>query len=247
MHLGIYRVTPDSLLDDGEITPPKAKKPEKPMLRASHSRGVLFVGKQASIDIASVVCFKKSMVCRSVYCRILLNPVPTNAMDNKMKEMKNCPFCQEQVPKAAIICKFCQFDTTANYTFCQKCAELIKSVATICKHCQQPVQPSPDDPAGAGVRSPKRPWGDDDGLIMPIPPMERSKDCRIGASISKLKPFQGGDYGSGVRAQVFEVIVRQAIAGAPWREICAGPMAVNNISEAEVEAEVKRRRGGLFS
>lgn len=54
-----------------------------------------------------------------------------------------------------------------------------------------------------------------------------------------------GSYGSGVRAQVFEVIVRQALAGAPWREICAGPMQVNNISPDEVEAEVKRRQALL--
>jgi hypothetical protein len=54
-----------------------------------------------------------------------------------------------------------------------------------------------------------------------------------------------GSYGSGVRAQVFEVIVRQALAGAPWKEICAGPMQVNNISPEEVEAEVKRRQALL--
>lgn len=54
-----------------------------------------------------------------------------------------------------------------------------------------------------------------------------------------------GSYGSGVRAQVFEVIVRQALAGAHWREICAGPMQVNNISPEEVEAEVKRRQALL--
>ena len=54
-----------------------------------------------------------------------------------------------------------------------------------------------------------------------------------------------GSYGSGVRAQVFEVIVRQALAGAPWKEICAGPMQVNNISSEEVEAEVKRRQALL--
>lgn len=51
-----------------------------------------------------------------------------------------------------------------------------------------------------------------------------------------------GAYGSGVRGQVFEVIVRQAMAGAPWRQICEGPMAVNKISVAEVLAEVDRRR-----
>jgi hypothetical protein len=60
-------------------------------------------------------------------------------------------------------------------------------------------------------------------------------------------PFSSGpgSYGSGVRAQVFEVIVRQALAGAPWREICSGPMQVNNISPDEVEAEVKRRQALL--
>lgn len=54
-----------------------------------------------------------------------------------------------------------------------------------------------------------------------------------------------GSYGSGVRAQVFEVIVRQALAGAPWREICAGPMQVNNITPEEVETEVKHRQAIL--
>jgi hypothetical protein len=59
-------------------------------------------------------------------------------------------------------------------------------------------------------------------------------------------PYAGaGSYGSGVRAQVFEVIVRQALAGAPWKEICAGPMQVNNISADEVEGEVKRRQALL--
>ena len=52
-----------------------------------------------------------------------------------------------------------------------------------------------------------------------------------------------GNYGAGVRSQVLEVVVRQAIAGAPWREICAGPMKVNNISEQDVE-EILRKRGG---
>lgn len=53
------------------------------------------------------------------------------------------------------------------------------------------------------------------------------------------------DYSAGVRQQVFEVIVRQAMAGAPWREMCAGPMAVNNINDDEIMAEVERRRKTL--
>lgn len=48
-------------------------------------------------------------------------------------------------------------------------------------------------------------------------------------------------YGTRVRAQVFEVIVRQAVAGAPWREICEGPMRVNGISCDEVEEEMQHR------
>ncbi len=44
-----------------------------------------------------------------------------------------------------------------------------------------------------------------------------------------------------IKAQVFEVIVRQAMAGAPWREICAGPMAANGITADAVQAEVERR------
>lgn len=54
-----------------------------------------------------------------------------------------------------------------------------------------------------------------------------------------------GAYTEGVRQQVFEVIVRQAMAGAPWRKICAGAMATNNVDEAEVLAEVERRRKAL--
>ena len=36
--------------------------------------------------------------------------------------------------------------------------------------------------------------------------------------------------GSRIREQVLEVIVRQALAGAPWREITAGPMSANRIT-----------------
>ncbi len=56
--------------------------------------------------------------------------------------------------------------------------------------------------------------------------------------------FKFGTYGKGVREHVFEVVVRQALKGADWREICAGPMMVNRIFAEEVEAEVRRRKGG---
>ena len=47
----------------------------------------------------------------------------------------------------------------------------------------------------------------------------------------------------GVAKDAFEVIVRQALAGAPWQEICAGPMTMHGITVEEVEAEVLRRGG----
>lgn len=43
------------------------------------------------------------------------------------------------------------------------------------------------------------------------------------------------------RQKIFEVIVRQAIGGAPWRDICRGPMQANKITEDEIIAEVKAR------
>lgn len=45
---------------------------------------------------------------------------------------------------------------------------------------------------------------------------------------------------TGVRAQVFEVIVRQVIAGAPWQAL-AGPMQINKITRAEVLEEIANR------
>jgi hypothetical protein len=61
---------------------------------------------------------------------------------------------------------------------------------------------------------------------------------------SSLPANSHAPFGSSVRAQVFEVVVRQAVAGAPWRLICAGPMKVNNITEDMVEEELKRRKNG---
>lgn len=45
-----------------------------------------------------------------------------------------------------------------------------------------------------------------------------------------------------IREQILEIIVRQALAGAPWREICKGPMEVNDISVEEVELNVLYRQ-----
>jgi hypothetical protein len=84
---------------------------------------------------------------------------------------------------------------------------------------------------------------------MPAPqPTQPAPQATPRPTLPNATPYAGGQsgsYGMGVRQQVFEVIVRQALAGAPWREICDGPMKVNNISPEEVEAEVKRRQSLL--
>jgi len=57
------------------------------------------------------------------------------------------------------------------------------------------------------------------------------------AALSAFVPYR-----TGVRQQVFEVIVRQAMAGAPWQDICRGPLEVNEISEEEILVELERRK-----
>ena len=54
-------------------------------------------------------------------------------------------------------------------------------------------------------------------------------------------------YTPGMRGPVFEVIVRQAMSNAEWRETCAVPMHTFRIMPEEVEAEVYRRIHGYFS
>jgi hypothetical protein len=48
-------------------------------------------------------------------------------------------------------------------------------------------------------------------------------------------------YGAGIRKQVFELVVQQALNGASWRDVCATHMKLNLISPQEVEQEVQRR------
>ena len=64
-----------------------------------------------------------------------------------------------------------------------------------------------------------------------------------GVAVSAASAVSGASgYSSGIRAQVLEVIVRQAAAGAPWKELCARPMEVNGITPAEVEDILKKRQ-----
>jgi len=52
------------------------------------------------------------------------------------------------------------------------------------------------------------------------------------------------DYGTSVRARVFEAIVLQGMAGAPWREVCCRAMQMVSLTPEEIETEINRRKGG---
>ncbi len=105
---------------------------------------------------------------------------------------------------------------------------------------QVPAQPQAQVPAQPQAQAPAQPQP------QPAAPVQQpAAPASVPGAPTTGLTSGPGSYGSGVRAQVFEVIVRQALAGAHWREICAGPMQVNNISPEEVEAEVKRRQALL--
>jgi len=116
-------------------------------------------------------------------------------------------------------------------------------------------QPQPVPQPAVAIPTPPQPVQPPAPPTPPAPPLPQPAAANVSQSNQAVPkptpqpttPFMtgAGSYGSGVRAQVFEVIVRQALAGAPWREICAGPMQVNNITAEEVEAEVKRRQALL--
>jgi hypothetical protein len=104
---------------------------------------------------------------------------------------------------------------------CAKCNKTSEGIAwAFCPYCGASVADTSGSsgPSGLGARS------------EPSPPSDHSA------------PSGSSPYGAGVRSQVFDVIVRQAMAGARWKEICAEPMRVNGILPEEIEAEVQRRR-----
>jgi RNA polymerase primary sigma factor len=67
-------------------------------------------------------------------------------------------------------------------------------------------------------------------------------DCAINNPLDQVLIAAAATWGGGVRRHVLEVILRQALAGTSWREICASQMLVHNISIEEVERELSQRR-----
>lgn len=67
----------------------------------------------------------------------------------------------------------------------------------------------------------------------------------VGVNLSEQS--QSGVYGASIKQQVFEVIVRQAMAGAPWRDICNAAMIANGIDPKDIEEELRHRQTGNFA
>lgn len=181
------------------------------------------------------------------------------------RESTACPHCSETIAKGAALCRFCQRGIDpSQFSPCASCREMIRTGASVCRFCnsrfessfdgsriEPPFSVLPDfaDPPGRPTASEEKETPREPGSKEP--PREGGIPKFNLPQLGKLfKPSKDspqhdanrqGKYGAGVREQVFEVIVRQALAGAPWREICAGPMHVNNITAQEVEAEVRRR------
>ena len=78
---------------------------------------------------------------------------------------------------------------------------------------------------------------------MNLPPVLKCQKCN-GTLQSGIYPCTRCGQLTSIRQTVFEVIVLQALAGAPWWELCQGPMQLNHITTGEVEEELRRRRGG---
>lgn len=122
-------------------------------------------------------------------------------------------------------CKSCKNDLQADWFFCPNCGTS-KHETSLMQQYLRSIGSSEETPATHKSAT--------EIVIGKI----------LGLSNTASTNSDGSKYGAGVRSQVFEVIVRQAIAGAPWQEICQGPMQVNNITIEEVEEELRRRGGG---
>lgn len=113
---------------------------------------------------------------------------------------------------------------------CPNCGELINAGAILCRFCDSGISP-------AHFR------GCPFCAEMVRNEATFCRVCRSDFSYSSQKPIAQEEYGTGAtRKQVFEVLVRQALAGTHWREVSARLMQINNIDPKDIEDAVSRRR-----
>lgn len=128
-----------------------------------------------------------------------------------------------------------------NHMQCLKCKGKVESDWVFCPNCGKPralmTPPLSDSNVDAVFDAMMK-----KGALASTSPVRDKLQDNVLAFESKMSVQEQAGLTCGVRSQVFEVIVRQALAGAPWRAICQGPMQVNNISPDEIQAEVERRK-----
>lgn len=72
--------------------------------------------------------------------------------------MKKCPFCLNDIPEEARICKFCHQTLTK---FCPLCAEEISAIAKTCRFCGADLEAIPERTEGTETTQPHSvPWED---------------------------------------------------------------------------------------
>lgn len=81
--------------------------------------------------------------------------------------MKKCPFCAQDIPEDAKVCKFCSSTVVRK---CPFCAEEIAANAKACRFCRSEISDGPGGAAPAKVTSsePSGPLGEDRGVGMAV-------------------------------------------------------------------------------
>jgi len=81
--------------------------------------------------------------------------------------MKKCPFCLEEIPADAKVCKFCSSTVVRK---CPFCAEEIAAPSKACRFCRSeiPDGPGPDAPRPPEAPVATRPVGEERGVVVSI-------------------------------------------------------------------------------
>lgn len=73
-------------------------------------------------------------------------------MNNK-RQLKSCPFCDEEILFEAIKCKHCKSDLTDVIRTCPFCSEQITTEHSTCPHCDEALPTDSNFSEGGGSAS----------------------------------------------------------------------------------------------